>query len=152
MLSNCSARVDCTFANLGGNSSDGCTDCSSAVVVKNASVTIVNSTFFEPVDLPGGTYVRAIEGGRVLLSGNVFAAAPQTGAELFYDGGNATFYADDPAVRIRNEDGTVVVTALPLFEVPEAATGSKRAFPARSDEWFVFRRSVRPRAVLQHLS
>lgn len=137
-------HADCTFANLGGDSTGGCPDCSSAVNAASVSITIVNSTFFDIAPFPGATYVRAWRGGRVLLSGCEFAPTPDQQQVPFYAEELSAIYASNNDVLIRT-DADVLLPAQPLsqVEVAHPNTSSTR-FLRRDDPWFVRIRSVRP--------
>ena len=136
-------HADCTFANLGGDSTGGCPDCSSAVNAASVSITIVNSTFFDIAPFPGATYVRAWRGGRVLLSGCEFAPTPDQQQVPFYAEELSAVYADNESMLIRTDTDNLV-SARPLSQagVDHPNTSSTR-FLRRDDPWFLRIRSVR---------
>lgn len=111
----------------------------------NASVTIVNSTFFDPMPWNGSTYIRAWAGGQVLLSGCEFAEATDLRFSPFqaYDG--ATIFSDDTDIEVRS-DGPPLDTLepSPLVAIPTGPTAPNRVFLQRSDPWFANIRSVSP--------
>lgn len=142
-------HADCTFANLGGDGlvvargEEGCADCSAAVNANNVSVTIVNSTFFDPVALPGSSYVRAWEDSRVAISGCEFAPTPQLDAVPFYTADRSTIYSDRSGLVTRSgEDG--VQMGAPLQSAVLADLGPTERLLQRSDPWFANITAVRP--------
>ena len=138
-------RADCTFANLGGDSQNvsaiTCADCSGAVNAVNASVTLANSTFFDPIALPGASYVRAWQFALVLLTGCSFAPTPRLELTPFQAVSSGKIFGE--GFLIRNQPGSLSVGPLP----PNTADAAPNAsFLDRSDPWFEQVQSVRPHA------
>eukprot|EP00892_Ulva_mutabilis_P002848 jgi/Ulvmu1/12564/UM091_0005.1 len=135
---------NCTFANLGGNgfSSTACAVCSAAVIAVNATVTVVNSTFFDPVPLNGSTYVRAWSNGRVVLSGCEFAPTPGLRWSPFYAYDGAAVYSADADVDIRTDPEGTTVAASPLAALETAPPTNSMETPQRDDPWFVNARNL----------
>ena len=128
-------HADCTFANLGGAGvGDGCLDCTGGINAANASVNVVNSTFFDPAPFNGTSYVRAWGGAHVLLSGCEFAPTPELKLSPFYARNRSFVYSSDRSFRIRSDSGPPAPPS-PIAAIPDL-TGSDEAFLQGSDPWF----------------
>ena len=139
-------HADCTFANLGGSDTEGCTECSSAINIGAISATVVNSTFFDPTPAPGATYLRISDNARVLLSDCEFSPASRgANAESpLFANESATIYSTDLGMSFRSDTDSIALTwPLPQAEEDHPNTSSTR-FLRRDDPWFLRIRSVRP--------
>lgn len=130
-------HVDCTFANLGGDG-QGCENCTAAISAGNTTVTVVNSTFFAPAPFPVSTYIRAWNGGRVLLSGCLFGPGPELSRSLFFTV-NAVIYSDSKeAIAIRSLNNSAPLSqSSPVSAIPAIPPDSNDAFLQRDNPWFV---------------
>eukprot|EP00892_Ulva_mutabilis_P002163 jgi/Ulvmu1/11948/UM082_0027.1 len=124
---------NCTFANLGGDATTGCGNCSAAVISEDGNVSIAHSTFFDPSPFPGATYIRAWASGSVLLTNNEFAIPPAANRSRFYARSDSTVYSDDPTIRIASEDGGLA-PPLPAAAAP-AGNATNPTFLNATDPW-----------------
>eukprot|EP00892_Ulva_mutabilis_P002164 jgi/Ulvmu1/11949/UM082_0028.1 len=129
---------NCTFVNLGGDGTDveACADCTGAINVNNAFVSVTHSTFYDPVSLPATSYIRAWDNSSVLLTKNNYAAVPGVTESFFYARDNSTVYSDDATIRVRSEEGPPQPPT-PAAQAPATLPGTNLGFLAATDPWLV---------------